>query len=71
MFKQEVAKKIQEARKAKGWTQTQLARKMGVNRITITKYESGKLNMSLDVINHIAESLEVAPSIIFSPKSDQ
>ena len=47
---------IKEYRKDKGMTQQQLADKIGKHKITIAKYESGKItNIPFDVLSEIAK----------------
>lgn len=51
---------IKEYRKDKGMTQQQLADKIGKHKITIAKYESGKItNIPFDVLSEIAKALDV------------
>ena len=42
----------------------QLAELMGKDRVTITRYESGKQNLSIETINEICKALEVSPELI-------
>lgn len=53
--------KLKEARRKKGLTQEQLAKKIGVNRSVISKYESGMIEPSVTQIEKIADALEVNP----------
>jgi transcriptional regulator with XRE-family HTH domain len=49
-------------RKAKGWSQAQLAELLGTTRKTVDYYERRAGNPSLEVIQRVAESLEVSPA---------
>lgn len=50
---------IRILRKEKGWTQEQLADAVGVKRAVISKYESGMVSPSFDMIQKIAAALNV------------
>ena len=51
--------KIRQMRKAAGVTQEQLANKLGVNRATISKYESGQIEPTISMLETIASVLGV------------
>jgi transcriptional regulator with XRE-family HTH domain len=53
------AEKIRQIRKEKGMTQEELAKKVGVKRAVISKYESGSIEPSLTQLQKIADALEV------------
>ena len=55
-----INKKIIELRKEKGWTQTDLAKAVGVSRDIIGKYERGEHSPSIEITTKLAESLEVS-----------
>ena len=55
---------IKKYRKQKGLTQKELASKVGVAASTITKYEKGDLEPSLDTIKKIANVLDVPMAYI-------
>ena len=50
---------IRILRKEKGWTQEQLADAVGMKRAVISKYESGMVSPSFDMIQKIAAALNV------------
>ena len=60
--KPELGKRIQEARKAAGLSQTELAEKLDKTLRTIQKYESGEIIPSLSMLNEIAKKLNVSPA---------
>ena len=65
--------RLREIRKAKGWTQTELATRAGVRQATISSLERGpvkKLDMS--VLEKLASALEVDPGylIVRIPEND-
>lgn len=51
--------KIKLYRKEKGLSQEQLAQQIGVTKSTVSKYELGHLDISLEVLHKIADILEV------------
>lgn len=51
--------KIREARKAKGWTQRDLADHMGVTQQTIQRYESGSRDIRANALCRLSETLGV------------
>ena len=61
------ANRLAEARKAKGLTQQQLADRLGVHFVTISKLERGKMQLTADWITKLASALEVHVGDIFSP----
>ena len=64
-IKQRVGQKIKEARKAKGLTQEELGAKLGIDKPTVSKYENGKINPSLEVLSRIAQELELTLEVDF------
>lgn len=56
---EEIGQRIKGARKAKGWTQAQLAKKSSVATITISQYETGERRPRIDKLVAIAEALGV------------
>lgn len=59
-----IATKIQTIREGKGLTQTDLAKLMGVNRISIVSAESGR-STSITRLYEIAEALNVSINDLF------
>lgn len=51
--------KILEARKAKGWTQQDLAERMGTSQQVIQRYETGARNLKASVLVRLSEVLGV------------
>ena len=58
--------RLVEARKARGWTQAELARVVGVSRPSITLYEGG-LIPPLRVAHALALALDTTVDHLFSP----
>lgn len=55
----EVGDNIREIRKLRGLNQDQLAEMACLNRVTIAKYESGKVEPGAKALGRIADALEV------------
>lgn len=77
---QELARRVVELRRRKGYTQEQLAEASGVSRNQIQNIEHsrnntrdpetrrhGRGNPRLDTIFHLADALGVAPTILIDP----
>ena len=58
-IKHKVGLQIREARKAKGMTQKELGEKLGVGEPTVTNYESGKQNLTIETLKKIADALDI------------
>ena len=57
---------IKEARKAKGFTQKELALMLGCSHTTISKYEQGEIeNMPLPRMKRLAAILDASPVFLF------
>lgn len=54
-----IGEKIKEARKAKGLTQDELAKRLGVNRVAISNYEKGKNNPTHENLIKLSDILDV------------
>ena len=50
--------RIRDLRKDKGMTQSALATAAGINRITIAKYETGRIKPTLESAHKIASALD-------------
>jgi len=50
---------LQKARKNRGLTQVELAKKVGVSRVTIAYLESGKRQPSMNLLHRLAKALKV------------
>ena len=58
-----IGQKIREARKAKGITQEELGKIVGVQKSAIAKYESGRVvNIKRSTLQTIASALNMRPS---------
>jgi transcriptional regulator with XRE-family HTH domain len=52
--------KITELRKQKGWSQTDLAKKIDVSRVIIGRYERNEAAPSIDVAKRMADAFDVS-----------
>lgn len=57
-MKQKVAERFVVYRKKKGMTQEQLARKAGMSRTNVTRFENGRYNPSVEMMVRIAAALD-------------
>jgi transcriptional regulator with XRE-family HTH domain len=55
-----LGQKIAELRRSKGWTQTQLAEKVGVHPSHITRWERDKNQPSATALSELAQHFEVS-----------
>lgn len=60
-----IGKKIYTARKAKGYTQSELGNLCGTTKQTIQRYEAGIVtNIPLDRVDSIAKALDISPAYL-------
>ncbi len=60
-----MAQRIKERRIEMGFTQEELANKLGLQKSAIAKYENGRVeNIKRSVIQHMAEILECSPAYL-------
>jgi transcriptional regulator with XRE-family HTH domain len=55
-----LGERIKQLRKEAGWSQGELAEKVGTDARQISRYENGRITPSLDVIVRVAEVLNVS-----------
>jgi transcriptional regulator with XRE-family HTH domain len=58
--------RIRRLRKARGWTQTVMAERVGIDRSFLADVERGKRNISILNLELIAKGLRVSLSQLFS-----
>lgn len=58
--------RIRKLRKARGWTQAEMAEKVGIDRSFLADVERGKRNVSILNLELIAEGFKVSLSQLFS-----
>lgn len=64
---EDFAKKLQEARKAKGLTQGELGAKIGLPQSHISQIEAGKIDIRLSSFLEMARLLDLEPMLIPRP----
>ncbi len=57
-----VGERIRRTRKDQGLTALELSEKVGVSRQTLTRYETGDIRVSLEILEKIAQALHVLPT---------
>lgn len=63
--------RIKELRKARGWTQEELARRARVTADFLGKAERGDKEPSLFVLHKLATVFDVAPAYLLTPEPDR
>lgn len=66
----ETGERIRELRKKRGLNQDQLAELASLNRVTIAKYESGRVEPGAHALARIADALEVSTDALLG-RSDE
>lgn len=56
----QLGERVKELRKEAGWTQGELAEKVGTDARQVSRYENGRITPSLEVLARIAEALNVS-----------
>ncbi len=69
--KMQLAARIEDFMRAKGWNKSQFAEKVGKNPSEITKWFSGTQNFTTDVLTEIASTLGVELTALFGKKQVQ
>lgn len=69
--KMQLAARIEDFMRAKGWNKTKFAEKVGKNPSEITKWFSGTQNFTTDVLVEIAFALGVEMTTLFGKKQVQ
>jgi transcriptional regulator with XRE-family HTH domain len=65
-IKEKFGQRVKSLRKEKGMSQEELAEKSGLNRPYISAIEQGKRNVSLEVMEKLAEAMGVEIVILIS-----
>ena len=66
-----IGQRIKEARKAKKYSQTQLAVMLNKTLRSVQKYESGEIEPSIALLNDIAKALEVSPATLIGYQTQE
>ena len=67
-----MGEKIKELRKARGWSQTELGQRLGLQKSAISKYERGIITkFSQEQLEEIAAVFGVSPAVLFGYSEDE
>lgn len=61
-MKYEIGARIRKYRKMRGFTQTELAKKIGVSSGRLSNWEQGMYRPNADIIASICKALDISPS---------
>jgi transcriptional regulator with XRE-family HTH domain len=63
--------RLARLRKERGWTQVELAERLGIIQALISDYERGKLRLNADMVVRFANALEVTTDELLHPKESK
>jgi transcriptional regulator with XRE-family HTH domain len=63
--------RLARLRKERGWTQVELAERLGITQALLSDYERGRLRLNADVVVRFANALEVTTDELLQPKESQ
>ena len=66
-----LADKIMQLRKQKGWSQEELAEKLGISRQSVSKWESGMSVPDLDKILKLGELFAVSTDYLLKEEMEE
>lgn len=59
--------RLARLRKERGWTQVELAERVGITQRLLSDYEIGRLRLNADIVVRLADALEVATDELLRP----
>lgn len=62
--------KLRDLRKRKGWTQEEFGDMLGINKVTVSGYESGKRQPTPDMLSKMADLLGVSVDVILEREEE-
>ena len=62
-----LAERVRELRKARGWTLDQAAKQAGLARSTLSKIENGQMSPTYEALKKLAEGLAISVPQLFTP----
>jgi transcriptional regulator with XRE-family HTH domain len=65
-----IGQRIHKVRKKKGYTQKDLADKIGISRILVWNYENGRLRLYDEMVKRFAIALEVSTDYLLGLKDE-
>ena len=63
--------RLARLRKERGWTQVELAERVGITQRLVSDYERGRLRLNADIVVRLANALEVATDELLQPKGSR
>ncbi len=66
-----IGERIARLRKERGYTQAELAEKIGINRVLVSDYERNRIRPHYEMIIHLANSLEVTTDELLGIKQSE
>lgn len=69
--KESFGRRLARIRKEKGYTQVELANKMGIIQVLVSDYERDKLRPYHDMISRFAQALEISSDALLGLKATQ
>ena len=63
--------RLARLRKERGWTQVELAERLGITQTLLSDYERGKLRLNADMIVRLANALETTTDELLQPKGSR
>ncbi len=67
----EIGKRIKDARKAKGWSQETLAEHVNIHATYMSQIETGKVNLTINILKSIADNLDISMKDLVSEYHDE
>jgi len=69
-FERSVSRRLRDLRRKAGWTQEELADRIGIEPATLSRYENARVPLPIDVLARAAAALSVAPGALFGSDKD-
>jgi transcriptional regulator with XRE-family HTH domain len=63
--------RLARLRKERGWTQVELAERLGITQALLSDYERGRLRLNADIVVRFANALEVTTDELLQPKESK
>ena len=67
-MRKQIGEKLKELRNENGWTQQQVADRIGVSRVNYTRYETGASQPDFEILVKLADLFDVSLDYIFDRK---
>lgn len=63
--------RLARLRKERGWTQVELAERVGITQRLVSDYERGRLRLNADIVVRFANALETSTDELLQPKESR